>query len=161
MLSILLTLACGSADIEFQDLTEEGTEATTSGEPGAEGTEGAEGTQTVTVTNEDGTTTEVVVTAENADGSEKVVIGGEQGVVGEAGAGTGAHATVGGEKGVDLGAGGERGGAQVDVAEGAFQAEAGGGEEFKVQIGKNNEVGIQGKTLKVGDKKVSWGDKKE
>ena len=146
MLTIVLTLACGSADIEFQDLTTDGTEATEATEAGTE-------------THDDAT--EVLVTAENADGSEKVVIGGEKGVVGEAGAGTGAHGTVGGEKGVDLGAGGERGGAQVDVAEGAFQAEAGGGEEFKVQIGKNNEVGIQGKTLKVGDKKVSWGDKKE
>ena len=156
----LLMLACDGSDVEFQDLTQDPTPTATEEGDGAPLTDD----DGAPVTDDDG----APVTNDGAEGTkdeigegETVTIGGENGVQATAGEGTGAHATIGGEKGVDLGAGGERGGAQIDVAEGAFKANAGGGEEFQVQIGKNNEVGIQGKSIKVGDKKVSWGDKKK
>jgi len=157
---ILLMLACGSSEVGFQDLTQDPTPTSTEGGDGAPLTDD----NGAPLTDDDG----APVTDDGAEGTkdeigegETVTVGGENGVQATAGEGTGAHATIGGEKGVDLGAGGERGGAQLDVAEGAFKANAGGGEEFQVQIGKNNEVGIQGKSIKVGDKKVSWGDKKK
>ena len=164
---ILLTLACGEPEIEFQDLTQDETTATTD-EVDGEATDD-DGAPTTggdgDAVNDEGAPTKeggAPETTEDEIGEgETVTLGGENGVQATAGEGTGAHATIGGEKGVDLGAGGERGGAQIDVAEGAFKANAGGGEEFQVQIGRNNEVGIQGKSVKVGDKKVSWGDKKK
>ena len=139
---LMFLFACGEAEIEFQDLTAD--------EPGAvEAEEGGQGE----VGEAGGAPTE----GTNGD-IESIQIG-ENGVEATAGGGTGAHATVGGDQGVYLGAGGEEGGAQVDIANGAFEANAGGGEEFKVQIGRNNEVGIEGKKVKVGNKEVDFGKK--
>ena len=135
---MMFLFACGDSEIEFQDLTADEPEAQEIGEAEEAGEAGE-------------------ATATHGD-VESLKIG-DKGVEATAGGGTGAHATVGGDKGVDLGAGGEEGGAQVDIANGALEANAGGGDEFKVQIGRNNEVGIQGKKVKVGNKEVDFGKK--
>ncbi len=160
---LVFMLACGD-EIEFQDLTAEeptAEEATAEGSgPPPEAGSGPppdEGSGSEAPTEDEGATVGAGEEGEiDGDEAEHIEIG-EDGVDATAGDGTGAHATIGGDKGVDVGAGGERGGAQIDVANGAFEAEAGGGEEFRVKIGKNNEVGIQGKKVKVGNKEVDFG----